>query len=389
MYTGKELIKLSVLGDEYPHPEPDWAAVSMGPLCCPGCHRIKREELFSNPIDVDLYEIPKKLAYSRVPGLTIGVIHEKLFEYLRPYLLGFCWGRVYLKGVLLPDYRTLYSATCITIRAGKGVRYFTCPVCGKTGTTAEEYYVLRKDLSDGQVFQDGISALFISDSLSGQISWGQFRRVERIKIAVRDDPLLEDPYPGPGEKRPIVPESYALPPNFRFHTYLLGSRSVVMSENKCVCCRHPDRDWMYVGPVYGGKEYDESICPWCIEDGRAHRELGVTFVDIGEGFTLGDWSHVSQEECEELTCRTPGFTAWQQPLWPACCGHPSVFIGRAGYKQLSGHWAAAVPAIREACPVADEDWPHLLDAMSKDASPTAYVFQCGKCWKLSGFWDCD
>lgn len=79
------------------------------------------------------------------------------------------------------------------------------------------------------------------------------------------------------------------------------------------------------------QEVSGRFCPWCIADGsEAERFVG--------GFT---GSHgldgVSEEILHEVTRRTPGFHAWQEPRWLVHCDDAAAFIGGVGYSQLAAH----------------------------------------------------
>jgi uncharacterized protein len=101
-----------------------------------------------------------------------------------------------------------------------------------------------------------------------------------------------------------------LPP-FKYHPDPGSTGHVIKCDTECVCCGEA-RGFIYRGPVYALEEYDQCICPWCIADGSAHKNLGASFTDevgIGGG---GNWDEVPEEIVEEVAYRTPGFSGWQQ-----------------------------------------------------------------------------
>jgi uncharacterized protein CbrC (UPF0167 family) len=67
-------------------------------------------------------------------------------------------------------------------------------------------------------------------------------------------------------------------PEFKYHRHPIQSGSVEESSKPCQCCGKA-RGYIYSGPVYSENELDDSICPWCIADGKAHAEFDATFVD--------------------------------------------------------------------------------------------------------------
>ncbi|MET7458227.1 CbrC family protein [Streptomyces sp. NPDC005574] len=46
---------------------------------------------------------------------------------------------------------------------------------------------------------------------------------------------------------------------------------------------------------------------------------------------------VSEGVLHEVTRRTPGFHAWQDPHWPVHCHHAAAFLGEVGYRELAAH----------------------------------------------------
>jgi uncharacterized protein CbrC (UPF0167 family) len=68
-------------------------------------------------------------------------------------------------------------------------------------------------------------------------------------------------------------------PDFRYHPDPIRSGSIVLSEERCRCCRKA-RGYIYTGPVYSEEDgLDDQLCPWCIADGAAHRKFDATFID--------------------------------------------------------------------------------------------------------------
>ena len=61
-------------------------------------------------------------------------------------------------------------------------------------------------------------------------------------------------------------------PTFKYHPDPVATGNVVQSDTECVCCGKA-RGFIYAGPVYAIEEYDHCICPWCIADGSAMKNL--------------------------------------------------------------------------------------------------------------------
>ncbi|WP_371749783.1 CbrC family protein [Streptomyces sp. NBC_01283] len=119
-------------------------------------------------------------------------------------------------------------------------------------------------------------------------------------------------------------------PFFRYHPDPLASGSIRASADKCVCC---DRStgWIYTASFYTAQEINGNLCPWCIADGSAAERFEGEFSD---SYGLDG---VSEATLHEVTRRTPGFHAWQDPHWLVHCHDAAAFIGEVGYTELATH----------------------------------------------------
>ncbi|MEV6237278.1 CbrC family protein [Lentzea sp. NPDC051838] len=157
-------------------------------------------------------------------------------------------------------------------------------------------------------------------------------------------------------------------PSFRYHPKPLFTGSVDWSDEECARCGKA-RGFLYKGPIYSEKTV--RVCPWCVADGSAAETFDATFTDAE---APGD---VPDEVVDEICRRTPGFSAWQEGRWLFHCGDGAEFLGRRGGDELN---TAARKAIREELrgwPDDQIDW--YVDALSRDGSPTAYLFRCRVC----------
>ena len=179
-------------------------------------------------------------------------------------------------------------------------------------------------------------------------------------------------------------------PTFKYHPDPLDTGNVVQSDIECVCCGK-QRGYIYTGPVYAVEEYDNEICPWCIADGTAHEKLDAEFHDSEgvPGWAFMDCPEVSEDIIEEICWRTPGFAGWQQEQWATCCDDAAAFLGRAGHKELNERWPGAIEAIQDSTGLDDAEWTSFFRALQRAGAPTAYVFQCLHCKKLTGYQDTD
>ncbi len=116
-------------------------------------------------------------------------------------------------------------------------------------------------------------------------------------------------------------------PVFRYHSDPVSTGSVVREDTTCDLCRL-ERGWRYAGPAYGRKRAPASICPWCVADGSAAEIFDLVFVDThGSG-------GVAPGVVDELTKRTPGYTAWQQEEWCFHCSDACDYLGPVGSSEL-------------------------------------------------------
>jgi uncharacterized protein len=174
-------------------------------------------------------------------------------------------------------------------------------------------------------------------------------------------------------------------PSFRFHPDPIRSGSVFESDAKCRRCKK-SRGYIYTGPVYSEEELDDSICPWCIADGSAHEKFDATFIDT-EAFPDG----ISPEIIDEIACRTPGFSCWQNEQWLTCCGGAMAFLEPAGiqeirqrYPRLDGNLMSYIVYELK---ISGGAAKRMLESLNRDSGPTAYVFQCRQCDVQNAFVD--
>ncbi len=186
-----------------------------------------------------------------------------------------------------------------------------------------------------------------------------------------------------------------MPPNlpeFVYHPDPIGSGVIEVSDKICVCCQQA-RGYIYTGPVYSTTDLHELLCPWCIADGSAHEKFGASFTDdVGIG-GYREWEPVSQEIVEIVAYRTPGFCGWQQERWWTHCADAAIFVGVIGYAELQHFGEPAMTeiatAISKETALTGDALEKYLKALSKDGSPTAYLFKCRHCSKYGAYSDCD
>ncbi|MEO6003500.1 MAG: CbrC family protein [Opitutus sp.] len=177
-------------------------------------------------------------------------------------------------------------------------------------------------------------------------------------------------------------------PIFKYHPDPIATKCVEASTTQCLCCEQA-RGFIYTGPVFAEEELNESICPWCIADGSAHEKFEAEFTDFAGVGSDDDRMPLPDRIIEEVSWRTPGFSGWQQEKWLACCGDASAFLGRAGADELTSKWPEAIPALMKEAGLTAKQWERYFKRLDAEESPTAYVFRCLHCAKLSGYSDSD
>jgi len=178
-------------------------------------------------------------------------------------------------------------------------------------------------------------------------------------------------------------------PKFRYHPEPLATGSLKQdSETPCLGCNQI-RGYIYTGPVYTDRGFhlEDHLCPWCIADGSAAKKFGATFTDTGE------IEGITDEVRNEVEARTPGFNAWQQDMWLACCNDAAAFLGVAGAEEIARDFpkAAAVVKkyIRKEFDMEKEDADDFFDGLTKDGESAAYIFRCLHCNKYLAYADQD
>jgi uncharacterized protein CbrC (UPF0167 family) len=176
-------------------------------------------------------------------------------------------------------------------------------------------------------------------------------------------------------------------PVFKYHPDPVATGSVrVDPDTPCLGCNRI-RGYIYTGPVYTSRNFilDDHLCPWCIADGSAARKFDATFTDTGT--TEG----ISDDVRGEVEARTPGFTGWQQETWLACCGDAAAFLGVAGAEEIERDFPEAAAAVRQflrnELELSEDDTEEILEALTRDGEPSAYIFRCLHCGKYLAYVD--
>ena len=163
-------------------------------------------------------------------------------------------------------------------------------------------------------------------------------------------------------------------PVFRYHPHPISTKAIKRRSTRCACC-DKDVEYAYVAPAYSTHDLSEKLCPWCIADGTAHEKFDVTFADE---YPLSE-AGLSQSIVDEVTCRTAGFTSWQQERWLSHCNDACVFLGDATLETVRNLTADEMSPLIEEHGV-DESWFRELGTNYQPGGQHAiYHFQCLHC----------
>ncbi len=171
-------------------------------------------------------------------------------------------------------------------------------------------------------------------------------------------------------------------PHFAYHPDPVASGAVVPRSFICASCNRT-RTHVYVGPAYATQDFSERVCPWCIADGAAARNLGVEFADAEALLASG----VPQAVVEEVTLRTPGYVSWQGDQWLSHCNDACAFLGDASLADVEN---ASAGTIGDWCRTNRQElqgWKAATDGYAPGGQPAFYKFQCRHCGTIRLGWD--
>ena len=170
-------------------------------------------------------------------------------------------------------------------------------------------------------------------------------------------------------------------PRFKYHPDPLATGSIEERPVDCACCKRT-RSHVYVGPVYGERDLEESLCPWCIADGSAAK-LGASFSDdlpLMEG-------EVGEDIIQEVCARTPGYTAWQQDEWLCHCEDACEFHGDATPEDLANASEDTRLAWQGLYGLTEDDWSRITKSYTPRGDQAFYKFVCRHCHAVRLGWD--
>lgn len=108
-------------------------------------------------------------------------------------------------------------------------------------------------------------------------------------------------------------------PDFPYYADPLADGCFEQRPITCEVCGRAS-EWVYAGGLYAEDE-PESLCPWCVADGRAAAKFDGTFQDVTFSETT------SPESMNAVMTRTPGLSMWNPIHWPDHCGECCTYLG--------------------------------------------------------------
>lgn len=172
-------------------------------------------------------------------------------------------------------------------------------------------------------------------------------------------------------------------PRFRYHPDPVATGAITHSDDVCACCGEAT-GFAYDGPLYADDEPDGAVCPWCIADGRAAARWDMEFTDPRPLAKAG----VPGAVIEDVTRRTPGFTAWQQEEWLCHCGDACEFHGDASVDDVRGASAMTRSAWCAMYALGEDQWAVHAGAYVPGGDVGFYRFRCRHCGLTLLGWDC-
>ena len=173
-------------------------------------------------------------------------------------------------------------------------------------------------------------------------------------------------------------------PTFRYHPDPVATGAFEPTDGPCTHCGAAT-GYVYAGPVYAEDE-PEPPCPACIADGSFAATFEAEFTDAAA------LAGLSEARIDEVTRRTPGFAGWQQEQWLTHCEDAAAFLGAVGHEELAKHPLALADLrarLADADDMASDDIDEHVAALSRDESPTAYLFRCLHCGAELAYSDAD
>ena len=136
------------------------------------------------------------------------------------------------------------------------------------------------------------------------------------------------------------------------------------------------RGLVYAASVYTAQRgLRGRLCPWCVADGSAARRFDATFNDDCPLIEAG----VDDAVVEEVCCRTPGYSSWQQEVWQACCGDACAFHGDATREHLATLAGDDLDRTLRLWRLDAANWPAFVSRYEPGGGASVFRFVCLRC----------
>ncbi|WP_066557349.1 CbrC family protein [Croceicoccus bisphenolivorans] len=178
-------------------------------------------------------------------------------------------------------------------------------------------------------------------------------------------------------------------PAFKYFEPCALDAVMTATDAPCECCNASPGE-LYSGPIFGLRDV-ELLCLDCIASGRAARELGSSFADVGTAWEVhSDFDReagdVTAEVLAELGERTPAYSSWQSPVWLFHCGDGGVFHGDASESDVAKASTESRAHFERNFGV---PWAEVTDGYTPSGHNGIYRFDCRNCGMVMFHWDCD
>ena len=193
---------LPSLKPELVFPDERWLAEAGTAGLCPCCKCIDRSR-HPQPVEIVLANPPEGQTSARVETTGVTIWRRDFLGVISRHVDQFVLGRCLLTdGTVLDDYATCYTNKYIVVRGNRQSRYQVCADCGVVTSEVKPgpEYVLARDVTDGEVYQDAQCRIFLSEAVAWAYdfdNWGQDAAFVALKaVSIRDTPADGQHLPG-------------------------------------------------------------------------------------------------------------------------------------------------------------------------------------------------
>ncbi|MEI0485427.1 CbrC family protein [Brachyspira intermedia] len=174
-------------------------------------------------------------------------------------------------------------------------------------------------------------------------------------------------------------------PKFKYVDDNIVKNFFEKKDNKVLCkCCEKETDLVYY-TIPHCEDNIKPLCPECIANGKAAEKFNCDFID--EPFDSDNIIENRDEKIEELTKRTPEYSAWQQPYYPNHCDDFCKFISYVGYKELKER--NLLDKIIISFDNDEDSVREYIEDLEIEGNFQGYLFECLKCGQLILHTDCD